>query len=69
MKYIAIIKDPSPQFGGEVKIFCANRREAVIKARTECLNGRAIGIECYGRVLPKSNKFRIIKDFKKLGWL
>jgi hypothetical protein len=69
MRYTAIIKDASPQFGGEVHIACASRRDAIIRARQECLNGRAIGIECYGRVLPKNNKVRIIKEFKKVGLL
>ncbi len=56
MKYIAIIKIAYPFDCGEVHIACVNRHEAVIKARKECLKARAIGIECYGRVLMVEKK-------------
>ena len=67
MKYLAVVTDSSPQFGGETSIVCFTRRDAVIKARSECLAARAIGIECYARVLPK--KLKVKQEFQKLGWL
>ena len=66
MKYQAIIKDVSLQYGGDTVIVCFSRHEAVQTARRECLAGRAIGIVCYGSVLPK---IRPIRDFRRLGWL
>lgn len=67
MKYLAVIKDSSPQFGGEISIVYFSRREAIIKARSECLAARAIGIKCYAKVLPK--KLKVKKEFERLGWL
>lgn len=69
MKYQAIIKDSSPQFGGETYIACATRADAVIKARRECLAARAIGIECYGKVLPAKRNGAARQEFERLGWL
>jgi hypothetical protein len=67
MKYLAIIKDSSSQYGGEVSIVCFTRREAIIKASSECLAARSFGIKCYAKVLPK--KLHVKREFKKLGWL
>ena len=67
MKYLAIIKDATPQFGGVVSIVCFSRIDAVKTARRECIEARAIGIKCYGRVEPK--RVRPEKEFKQLGWL
>ena len=66
MKYIVVITDTSPQFGGEAHIVCFNRREAVVLARLECRQARAIGVECYAKVLPKRQK--IARELKILGW-
>ena len=67
MKYLAVITDTSPQFGGETSIICFTRADAVIKARSECLAARAIGITCYAKVLPK--KLKVKQEFERLGWL
>ena len=67
MKYLAVITDTSPQFSGETAIICFTRKEAIIKARSECLAARAIGISCYAKVLPK--KLQVKQEFQKLGWL
>ena len=72
MKYLAIITDTSPQFGGETSIVCFTRKDAIIKARSECLVARAIGIKCYGKVKPYARvmtKTKTLNEFKKLGWL
>lgn len=67
MKYIALIKDSSPQFGGETSIVCFSRHDAILKARAECLAARSIGIKCYAKVLPP--KLKIKQEFRKLGWV
>jgi hypothetical protein len=67
MKYLAIIKDSSPQFGGEISIVCFSRYDAVTRARKECLAARSMGIKCYGKVLPK--KLKVRQEFERLGWL
>lgn len=69
MKYLAIIRDVSPQFGGETSIVCYNRYDAVIKARRECLAARAIGIKCYGKVLPAKRNGAARLEFERLGWI
>ncbi len=69
MKYLAVIKDVSLQFGGETCIACATRADAVIRARAECTAGRAIGIECYARVLPAKRNGAARQEFERLGWL
>ena len=67
MKYLAIIKDNSPQFSGEIYVVCFTRRDAIIKARSECLAARSFGIKCYAKVLPK--KLKVRQEFERLGWL
>ncbi len=67
MKFTAIIKDASPIFGGEVHVLCASRLEAIKRARRELKDARALGIECYAKVLPRRARPR--KDFERLGWL
>lgn len=67
--YYAVITDTSPQFGGETSIICTSRRDAILKARKECLWARELGIKCYAKVLPKKQNGSIIAEFKKLGWI
>lgn len=67
MKYLAVITDSSPQFGGETSIVYYSRYDAVVRARKECLEARAIGIKCYAKVLPK--KLKVKQEFERLGWL